>query len=306
MKVLIVGTGAVGGYFGGKLAEAGHCVAFIARGANLRALRERGLRVESIAGDFSIPVVDAFEKPPPGAFDLVLVCVKAGDTERAIDGLASRLAPDALVLSLQNGVESEPAIERALGLPPIVRAFAHVGAELVAPGTVRHVSGGTIVMGEAGNRRSERLERLETILREAGIDVSIPPDIERAKWQKLAWNAAFNLVAALTLRTVGEILRSESALGVVFAVMKEVEAVAASRGVTFEADYARRVLRHAARNLGHVRPSTLQDREKGKPLEHDALVGVVVRLGERSGVPTPICRTLDALASLASAAQPPG
>jgi len=302
LKILIVGAGAVGGYFGAKLARAGHEVVFTARGKNLQALIERGLAVESFEGDFVQARIRAAESASgQGPFSLVLVCVKAYDTARAIETLGSELELEASVISLQNGVESEPTIERLLGLPPMIRAVAYVGAELVAPGVVRHVSGGTILIGEPDDRRSQRLERIERLLRDAAIDVVVPPSIQRAKWQKLAWNASFNLISALSGATIGGTLADPAARRLVEAAMREVESVAGAQGITFEPDHVRRMLRHAGRNLGFVRPSTLQDREKGKPLEHDALSGAVVRFGRRHGVPTPIHQTLDALARLVSA-----
>jgi 2-dehydropantoate 2-reductase len=302
LKILIVGAGAVGGYFGAKLARAGHEVGFTARGKNLQALIERGLAVESFEGDFVQARIRAVESASgQGPFSLVLVCVKAYDTARAIETLGSELELEASVISLQNGVESEPAIERLLDLPPLIRAVAYVGAELVAPGVVRHVSGGTILIGEPDDRRSQRLERVERLLRDAAIDVVVPPSIQRAKWQKLAWNASFNLISALSGATIGGTLADPPARRLVEAAMREVESVAGAQGITFEPDHVRRMLRHAERNLGFVRPSTLQDREKGKPLEHDALSGAVVRFGQRHGVPTPIHQTLDALARLVSA-----
>jgi 2-dehydropantoate 2-reductase len=221
-------------------------------------------------------------------------------TETALTGLDAEPEPGALVLSLQNGVESEEAIERRLGLPPLLRATAYVGVELVRPGVIYHTSGGTIVVGERDDRRSERLDRLERVLREASIDVIVPPDIRRAKWQKLAWNASFNLVCALSGATIGTILDSPDARRLVEDAMAEVETVAKAEGVAFEVDYIPRVLRLAERLHRAVRPSTLQDRDKRRPLEHDALSGAVVRFGERHGIATPIARTLDRLATLVS------
>jgi 2-dehydropantoate 2-reductase len=302
VKILIVGAGAVGGYFGAKLVRVGHEVVFTARGENLRTLRERGLAIQSFEGDFVQTRIRAIDSARgQGPFSLVLVCVKAYDTARAIEALGNELEPDSAVVSLQNGVESEPTIERLLDLPPMLRAIAYVGAELVAPGVVRHVSGGTIVIGEPDDRRSERLTRLERLLRDAAIDVVIPPNIRRAQWQKLAWNASFNLISALSGATIGGTLADPAARHLVEAAMREVEFVAGAQGIAFDPDHVRRMLQHAERNLGFVRPSTLQDREKRKPLEHDALSGAVVRFGRRHGVPTPIHQTLDALARLVSA-----
>jgi len=301
VRVLIVGTGAVGGYFGAKLARFGHDVVFTARGENLEALRRRGLTIEQTDGNLHVDGIRAVESPRgEGPFGLVLVCVKVQHTETALAGLSAEIQSHALVLSLQNGVESEEAIERLLGLPELLRGTAYVGVELVSPGVIHHTSGGTIVVGEIDGRRSERLESLERLLRDAAIDVIVPPDIRRAKWQKLAWNASFNLVSALSGAPIGGILDSPEARRVIETVMAEVEAVAAAESVPFEVEYIPRVLKLAERLHRAVRPSTLQDRDKRKPLEHDALTGAVVRFGERHGIATPMSRTLDRLARLVS------
>jgi len=301
LSTLIVGAGAVGGYFGAKLARAANEVVFVARGEHLRALRARGLELRGVGGDFTVAPVRAVDSARgSGPFDLVLVCVKAQDTETALLDVGDELASDALVASLQNGVESEAVIERLLGLPPMLRALAYVGAEVVAPGVIHHASGGSVVIGEPDDRRSPRLERVERFLSSADIEVVVPASIARAKWQKLAWNASFNVIAALTGATIGATLGDPESRRLVEAVMREVEAVAVAQGITFDTDHVTRVLRHAQRNLGFVRPSTLQDREKGKPLEHDALTGAVVRFGKRHGVPTPVCETLDTLARVVS------
>ncbi|MGH7820290.1 MAG: ketopantoate reductase family protein, partial [Candidatus Binatia bacterium] len=176
MRTLVVGAGAVGGYFGAKLVRAGVPVTFVARGETLRRLRERGLRIDSAReGLLRIEPVDGVESPAArGPFDLVLVCVKAQDTADALRDVAAGLDPDAIILSLQNGVESEETIERLLGIPPMLRALAFIGAESVEPGIVRHVSGGTIVVGEPDDRPSPRLDRLTSALRAAAIEVRMP------------------------------------------------------------------------------------------------------------------------------------
>lgn len=310
MRTLIVGAGAVGGYFGARLVRAGNDVTLTARGEHLRALQSGGLRFQGIGGEFTVAALRAVESPRgEGPFELVLVCVKLQDTERALADLWGELSPGALVLSLQNGVESEPLIERLLGIDPanpeargapMIRALAYVGAELVAPGVINHTSGGTIMMGEIDDRRSQRLDRLEKTFTEAEIRVIVPPSILRAKWQKLAWNASFNLVCALTGTTIGGALALAEGKRLIEAAMREVEAVARAQGIEFDEGHVARDLRRAEKTLGFVRPSTLQDREKGKPLEHDALTGAVVRFGKRYGVPTPVNETLDALARLLS------
>lgn len=291
----------MGGYFGAKLARAGHDVVLTARGDNLRALRERGLELQSPDGDFTIRPAAVLESPAgAGPFSLVLVCVKAQDTEAALRGLASELSGDSIVISLQNGVESEDLIERLLAIRSMLRATAHVGVELVAPGVVRHAIGNTLVLGEPDDRASDRLALLEATVRAASIEVVVPPSIRRAKWQKLAWNASFNLVCALSGATIGGVLDHPESRELAEAAMLEVEAVAAAEGAAFEPDHVPKMMRLAQECHRAIRPSTMQDREKGKPLEHDALSGAVVRFGTRHGIPTPVSGTLDALARMLS------
>jgi 2-dehydropantoate 2-reductase len=300
MRTLIVGAGAVGGYYGAKLARAGHDVVFTARGRNLEAIRDRGLRLETSEDPIVVSPVRALETPRgEAAFELVLVCVKAQDTQAALTDLRGAVGASTLILSLQNGVESEELIERSLGIEPMVRGLAYVGVELVAPGTVRHSSGGTVVIGEPDDRPSPRLRGLEELLRRASIEVVVPESIARAKWQKLAWNASFNIICALTGVTIGAALADSKSRRLVETTMREVAAVAAAQGIEFDPDHIAKMLQYAER-IGFVRPSTLQDREKRKPLEHKALTGAVVRFGERFGVPTPVNQTLDGLARLVS------
>ncbi len=304
MRTLVVGTGGVGGYFGAKLVRAGHEVAMTARGANLVAIRANGLTIQSPHETVVVRPTSAAESPRGlGPFDLVLVGVKAQDTAAALAGTRAELAPDAIVLSLQNGMDGEEGIETALEIPPILVSTAYVGVELVAPGVVRHASGNTLVIGERDDRRSARLDRLVASLEAAAIDVVVPKNIRLAKWQKLAWNASFNLICALSGATIGGVVAHPDSRALAIASMQEIAACAAAEGTPFEPDHVDKQIRLAEERHPAVRPSTMQDREKGKPLEHEALTGFVVRFGAEHGVPTPVSATLDALARLVSRAE---
>src|SRR5262249_42202984 len=151
--------------------------------------------------------------------------------------LQGAVGASTLVLSLQNGVESEELIERSLGIEPMVRGLSYVGVELVEPGTVRHSSGGTVVIGEPDDRSSSRLRALEELLRQASIEVVVAESIARAKWQKLAWNASFNIICALTGVTIGAALADSKSRWLVEAAMREVEAVAEAQGIAFDPDH---------------------------------------------------------------------
>ena len=300
-KLVVVGAGAVGAYFGARLVQAGRDVTFTARGANLEHLRKTGIAVESILGDLTLGPVRAVEAPADvERADVVLVCVKRADTRAAVAGLAARLAPGAIVVSLQNGIDAAEELEAELAIGPQPRAVAYIGAELVTPGRVSHSTEGRIVVGEPDGRSSPRLDRLVETLDVPGFGVATSAAIESLRWKKVAWNAAFNLLCAVTRRDTAGVIGAAGGRELVRSVFAEVVAVARTAGAAIEDDWIDRMLAATERKLTRVRPSTLQDRERGRPLEHDALTGAVVRRGTSLGVPTPVCLTLDRLGGLLS------
>jgi 2-dehydropantoate 2-reductase len=308
MRTLVMGSGAVGAYFGGKLALAGEPVVFVARGANLGALRAGGLRIEGRAGVVQLDGVHAVEQPAAaGPCELVLVCVKSYDTAAAAVALRPVVGPETIVLSLQNGIENEGILAAALALPPLLGGLTHIGAELVAPGVVRHDSGGRIVFGEPDGRRSARAQRLVELFGRARIDHHLSAHIAVMLWDKLAWNAAFNAGTAVTGRTVGALLAQPDGRALVRAAMREVVAVANASGVGLDAERVDPELARSAAELGHLRTSMLQDREHGRRLEHEALNGAVIRAAARTGVAVPVNRVLYGLLAVLDrrARQPP-
>jgi 2-dehydropantoate 2-reductase len=298
MRTLVVGVGAVGGYFGGRLALAGEAVAFVARAATLAALRDDGLRIVDRAGTTHLERVHVVSNPADvGPCDLVLVCVKSYDTEAVAAALHPVVRPDTIVLSLQNGIENETILAAALRIPPLLGGLTHIGAEQVAPGVIRHNSGGRIVFGELDGRVSERCERVAAHFRRAGVDHHLSRHIAILMWDKLAWNAAFNAVTTVTRRTVGAVLARPDGRATVRAAMLEVVAVANAAGVALDAGRVDPEIERSARELGHLRTSMLQDRERGGRLEHEALNGAVLRAAERSAVAVPVNRVLYGLLS---------
>jgi 2-dehydropantoate 2-reductase len=295
-RVLIAGTGAVGGYFGGLLARAGHDVVFLARGANLAALRTHGLVVESVDGDFTVARPSAVETVVGLApVELVIVAAKSYDTWAVAAAIASVVGPETTVLSLQNGVENEAILAAALGLPPLLGAMTHIGAELVAPGRVRHVAQGTIYFGELGGDETPRTRALAALLATAGVQHRVCRDILLRLWDKLAWNAAYNAVTAVTRTTPGTIASLPATLALVRDVIAEVYAVARAQGIGLDDAHIDAVLTMSRERLPDLRTSMLQDVERGRRLEHDALNGAVIRYGHAVGVATPLNRTLHAL-----------
>jgi 2-dehydropantoate 2-reductase len=296
MRILIAGTGAVGGYFGGRLARAGLDVVFLARGRNLAALRQHGLTIESIDGDVRLPHVTATDTlaghAPAG---VAIVTVKSYDTAAAAAAIAPVVTPDTLVLSLQNGIENETLLASALGLPPLLGAMTRIGAELVSPGVVRHVAQGTIFFGETTGHESARTRTLAQLFTSASIRHRLSSNILRLLWDKLSWNASFNAVTALTRTTSGEAARHPATARLLREAMLEVVAVARAQGILLDPTRVDRVVAQAAAHLGTLRTSMLQDVERGGRLEYDAINGAVVRVGEAIGVATPLNRVLVAL-----------
>jgi 2-dehydropantoate 2-reductase len=293
VRILIHGAGAVGGYFGARLALGGHDVTFVARGANLAALARDGLTV--LLDDARLHVAPVRAVADPAAAprpDLVLVCVKSYDTAAAAAALRPVVGPDTIVLSLQNGVENEDVLARGLGLPPLMIALTRIGVELSAPATVTYSGRGTIVFGEPDGRESPRARRTADAFAAAGVPARLHPAIQVAAWEKLAWNAGFNAVTTLTQATVAEALALEATRAVIVEAMEEVDRVATALGIPVRRDRTAAVLAESLTGLPDFPTSMLQDLRRGRRLEHDALNGAVVRAAARAGVTVPVNRTL--------------
>lgn len=298
MKILVMGAGAVGAYFGARLVEAGEDVVFCARGENLRAMRERGLEVRSPRGDFKQPVRASADPREFAPYDLVLFCVKAYDTVGAIEAMQGTLAPAGAIINLQNGVEGEARLAEAFGSGNVMGGNARVGVELVAPGVVHHFTTGAIEFGELEGGESERARRIAEIFSRAGILGELSPEITTSRWSKLLWNSAFNTVTTLTRRTVGEVLDDPEGERLIRTLMNETLAVAQADGARLGPDRIESLLEHSRRNLRPLKTSTQQDFERGKRLEYDALSGAVIRAARRHCIAVPATETIYAMLKL--------
>lgn len=300
MRIAVLGSGAVGGYFGAKLALAGHDVTFIARGAHLRAIRERGLLVWSPLGDFVArgAATDAPSSisPPP---DLVMVAVKGYDNATAFPGLAGAVGAGTLVLSLQNGVESADELAAVAGRDRVIAGPAYVATALKAPGLI--VQTGThrrIVFGEVfapGSEVSARVQALAQVLAAADIQAEAVPDARVPLWEKLIYLAPLAGCCAAMRRPTGAVWGDPFARDVFLAAVREVEAVARAEGVPVSADVMDTVRAYMDALPQTMTPSLLIDLTAGKRLELEALQGAVVRRGRARGVPTPVLDTLYAV-----------
>ena len=288
MKTVVFGAGGVGSFFGGLLARSGADVQFIARGAQLDALRRDGIRIESTSlGTLHVPAIRATADPHvPGVADLVLVAVKAQHTAGILDALAVLVGPSTTIVTLQNGVESDEVVAARFGRERVLPAVVYVGATVEQPGQVRHVAAGTIALGVPAGASRRRVEAVRDQLARTGLPVRIADDIQHDRWRKLLWNASFNMVSAVTGRDPQILLRVPESRTLLLDIMREVVAVARAQGIALSDADADEQIAWTER-AGAIRTSTMVDRERGREMEVDALIGVVVRRGAALGVPTP-------------------
>ena len=294
MRIAVVGAGGVGGYFGGRLASAGLNVTFIARGATLEALRTKGLRVESINGDFTLENVQATDDcAAAGQFDAIVMAVKSWQIHDAAVRLVPMVGPDTVIVPLENGVEAPDVLATVLGPQHVLGGLCGIVSFVVEPGHIRHAASDPFVMfGELDNRRSQRVERLRDTFRSAGITADIPEDIHRSMWSKFLFIASLSGIGALTRVPIGEWRSMPEIRLIVDRSLREVVAVAHARGIDLGEDAVDRTWsRYDA--LAAASTSSLQrDMMEGKPSELDSQLGAVVRFGREAGVPTPVTEVL--------------
>ena len=299
MRILVMGSGGLGGYFGGLLQRAGEDVVFVARGAHLRALQADGLRVLSPDGDFSLPVRATASPDGIGPVDLVLFTVKTYDLDAAGAAVRPAVGPQTSVLCLQNGVEAEARLGSILGPSPILGGVTYVSGVIEAPGVIRHTGQtGDITFGEMDGRITPRVGAIEGSLRRAGVATKVTEDITRALWEKFVFISAMAGMTGVTRASMGEIFEHAESRQLFRGLMEEAVAVGRSRGLGLE----RVVDRHLAfveERTGSdeydMRASLYHDLAAGRRIELDALSGAVVRLGGEAGVPTPFSFAIVAL-----------
>ncbi len=296
MKILVYGAGAVGGFFGGLLAHAGEDVRFVARGAQLEALRTSGLTIESrTRGTITIPQVSVTDSArSAGPADLILVCVKTQQLAGIMDDLDSSVADHTVIVPLQNGVEADDQLAARFPQATVLPAVVYVGATLDTPGIVSHVASGTIGIGARRDRGTDALPAIRDVLAQTGQPVHVSSDIERERWHKLMWNAAFNSVSAITERVPADLVARPETRALLVAIMTEVLAVGRAHGVDLRPEDIDRHISWTESATG-LRTSTMVDRERGRSMESDGLVGVIVRKGREAGVPTPCSAVVYAL-----------
>jgi 2-dehydropantoate 2-reductase len=314
MRIVIAGAGAIGGYVGAKLARAGADVVLFARGAHLSAMQQRGLRVTSPEGDFEVAPAVTGELGSIGAADLVILGVKAHSLPALAPQLRVLFGPETAVLSTQNGIpwwyfqqhggeldgfrldrlDPDGAIAAAIEPTRVVGSLAYFATEIAAPGVIHHTEGNRMSIGEPNGTRSDRVRAIAEALTAAGFRCPITTRIRHEIWVKLLGNIAFNPISALTGGTLEELVRHPDASRLVRDVMSETEAVANRLGIELPITIEQRMA--GAAKVGAHKTSMLQDFEAGRPMELEAVVGAVVELGDRLGVPMPATRAVYACA----------
>lgn len=291
MKVAIMGAGAVGCYYGGMLARAGHEVVLIARPQHVQAIEATGLRLETQSFDEQIKVSASTDPSAVQGADLVLFCVKSTDTQSAALAMQPALAKSALVLSLQNGVENADTL-RSLLEQEVAAAVVYVATEMAGPGHVRHHGRGELVIEPTSHGVN-----LAATFAAAGVPVETSDNVRGALWAKLILNCAYNALSAITQLPYGRLVRGEGVEAVMRDVMEECFAVASAEGVKLPDDVAL-AIRRIAETMPGQSSSTAQDLARGKRSEIDHLNGLIVRRGEALGIAVPANRVLHALVRL--------
>lgn len=289
MKIAVMGAGALGCYFGGRLAASGADVSFVARGAHLKALQTDGLRVKSPLGDLHIPEITATDDPAEiGPVDLILFLVKLYDTEAAAAQMRPMVGPETTVLSFQNGVNGPSRVNAVLGAAQALGGVAAIPAHIEAPGLVSHnASFASLTFGGGAGAHARRLAALKAALDKAGVDAVLVDDIEDRLWIKFIMLTTLSASTALTRLPIGAIRGDEEAAPLIPALLAEAEAAARAAFPALTPGALKSATDFTNGLPDHMRASMLDDLSRGKKLELMDLSGEVVRLGAAHGVPTP-------------------
>jgi 2-dehydropantoate 2-reductase len=296
VRIAIVGSGGVGGYFGGRLAAAGADVTFLARGAHLEAMRARGLRITSPKGDLHLPRVSAESDPAAvGPVDVAFFAVKLYDTDGALAMLPPLVGPQTIVIGFQNGVETVASLTRAVGAAHTAGGVSYVSAVIAEPGVIKHTAMDHLIFGMPDGSRSPQLEALLEACRPAGFQSTLSPDITVEIWTKFVRLSVFSGMTAVTRSPIGAIVNDPELLEMLKAAVRETLAVAHAKGVAVASSIDEDVANAYKALPPQAKASMLEDLERGRRIELRWLSGAVARIGREVGVPTPIHTFINAV-----------
>lgn len=299
MRIAVVGSGGIGGYYGALLAKAGQDVVFVARGEHLHAMQRRGLTLRTPAGESTVPVTAVADTHGVAPVDLALFSVKSPDTESAARLLPPVMGPSTAVLTLQNGVENGDALAAVVGAEAVLLGAVYVALQLAGPGVVVRTGGeGKIAFGERDGAVTDRIRAIASVFQQAGIVHEVSANIERILWEKFLFITGIGGVTALARAGIGPLLASPDGHALITASCREIVAVAQAEGAPLRPEAADAAMAQAAAVPPQWRSSMARDLEDGRRLEVDALSGAVVRRGRRFRVPTPVHQAIVACLSL--------
>ncbi len=299
MKIGIMGTGGIGGYFGGLLAHAGIDTHFVARGKHLQAIQEDGLQVVSNQDSFRVMIHATSEPDEIGPVDLLLFCVKSFDTLDALRFIAPMVEDDTTILSLQNGIDNVQKISQRYSEERVMGGTCFVEASIASPGVIAHVGKpGRIVFGEKNKQSTPRAKRIRDVFHSAQIEVELSDDIERVLWSKFLFICAVHGVSTLSRAPLGLALLCSETKELMTGVMREVEMLARAKSVTLAEDVMEQSLSLAESYNKKFKCSMLHDLEWRREMEIEALNGMVVKLGREVGLATPLNQAIYACLKL--------
>ena len=292
MKTAIMGTGGVGGYYGGLLAKAGHDVTFIARGAHLEAIRKDGLKIKSVHGDFQVSPAKATDNPAGiGPVDLVLFATKTYHTDEAARAIKPIVGPGTTVVSFQNGVDAAERIGAVIGAKHVLGGATWLSAAIESPGVIGQFSQfRRIVVGEFDGSRTPRAQAVVDAFQNTGAAIEMVSDIPKVLWTKFVFISAVSALGCLTRATFGEYRNVSGTRPVLQDALGEVAAVARAKGIALDADIVEKTLAFIDGSAAEIKPSMQRDLEAGRRTELESMIGIVVRLGRELNVPTPVMR----------------
>jgi 2-dehydropantoate 2-reductase len=291
--VMMVGAGAVGGFFGAHLARKNPRVSFLLRPRTLEAVRERGLTIRSAGGTFTVrppAASDPRDLPRP---DLIILSVKTYDLDEVLSQIESIMTEQTVLLTLQNGVDIEDRLITRFQRDCVVGGVAYIYSKIVEPGVIEHYKRGTVAVGELMGQKSDRVLQIVDLFKSAGVPCQLSEDIRRSKWEKMCWNCVFNPLTVIIDDRVAKALDQPEMVEVIHQIVGEVAAVAAGLKVPLSEDMADKVVRWS-QEIRDIHTSMYDDWKTGRSTEIDALNGLIVMKGRELGIPTPLNEMLTA------------
>ncbi len=297
MKIVVIGTGGTGGYYGGLLSKQGNDVTFVARGEHLAAIQKSGLQVKSIHGDFTVSPAKATDEPASlSAPDLILFCTKTYSTDEAAAKIKPIVGKDTTVLSLQNGIDAAERIGKVVGMEHMVAGTTWISSAVVSPGVIKQVSDfRRVVIGELAGAQTPRIQSIYEVFKDIGIQAELSDNILKVLWTKFVFISCASAFGSLTRLSMGEYRAVPETRQQMVRLMREVEAVARSQGVNLDADVVEQSLAFIDSSRPQIKASMQLDVETGHRSELESIVGAIGRKGREGGVQTPLADTLYAL-----------